>query len=381
MNVHIFLSPFKHESRVLKELYTLEQEGIFENILVIALWEHGLKQRETISDISSVWRVSLKSQPLPKLFNILKYLEWLVQIIWMLRIYKKIQVVQAHSLSALPIAVLVKWLWSARIVYDAHELETETNGLQGIKKIIAKVTEFFCIIFVDSVLVVSPSIFQWYQKKYPNKSIFLVRNVPNYNPNIIDNFQIESVSLLKQTYKLQNSDVLFIYQGGLFPGRGIEKILKIFTKVQSDKHIIFMGYGSLSQLVKDYEKKHKNIHFLSAVTPEKVLKYTASADIGICFIENTCLSYYYSLPNKLFEYLTAGLPVIINELPDQKHIVEKYNCGWVLNENEDETLIQLVNGINQEILMQKKLFAKKAITNIGWHFETKQFLEAYHKLL
>jgi glycosyltransferase involved in cell wall biosynthesis len=108
---------------------------------------------------------------------------------------------------------------------------------------------------------------------------------------------------------------IFLYQGGLGKGRGIEILLSAFVKNSNlTQAIIFMGYGPLEKEITLLAEEHENVFFHHAVSQSDLLSFTSSADVGVLFYENNCLNHYYCSPNKMFEYLMAGIPVITSNL-------------------------------------------------------------------
>ncbi|MBF4328677.1 glycosyltransferase, partial [Vibrio anguillarum] len=100
--------------------------------------------------------------------------------------------------------------------------------------------------------------------------------------------------------------------------------------------LVCMGYGPLEALIQEKAHQQSTIFFHPAVTPDVLLNYTSSADYGVSFIEDSCLSYRYCLPNKMFEYLMAGLPVLTSNLFEMKRLVEIEGVGIVAEENTVE---------------------------------------------
>jgi glycosyltransferase involved in cell wall biosynthesis len=143
---------------------------------------------------------------------------------------------------------------------------------------------------------------------------------------------------------------------------------------------VFMGYGPLEKLIKSKAKNSKKIFFLPAVPPNEVLKYTASADYGFSLIEDICLSYKYCLPNKLFEYLMAEIPVIVSNLPEQKKIVEKYKVGVVVRENTPEGLREAVGEILRLDRDELVRNIKKVKKFFNWENQEKILLNVYRDL-
>jgi glycosyltransferase involved in cell wall biosynthesis len=146
------------------------------------------------------------------------------------------------------------------------------------------------------------------------------------------------------------------------------------------KRQVFMGYGELEELIKEYSKKYNNIYFHSAVSPDILLDYTSSADFGISMIEDTCLSYRYCLPNKLFEYIMAEIPVIVSNLYEMNRLVEKYNIGVVAKENNVDGLkraIERALKLDKEVLKEN---IKKVKKIFNWENQEKVLLNVYKEL-
>jgi glycosyltransferase involved in cell wall biosynthesis len=377
VNLHVFLSDFKHESRVLRETKGIAESGLFGKIVIAALWDSSVKEVEEIENNRVIWRVRLKTRILSKdlLTQVMKYIEWIGNIFFRFR-KDNIACVNCHGLSALPVGLIFKVFNKSKIIYDTHELETESNGLAGIRKTLAKLLEGLLIRYSDSVIVVSSSIAEWYERKYSIKNVYVIRNIPD---GLGYGVETPVSNILKDKFRIKKSEMLFIYQGGLANGRGICMMLDTFAKVTKDKHIVFMGKGVLERLIKNYSCEFTNIHFLNAVNPEEVLRYTSSADIGISLIENVCLSYYYSLPNKVFEYLLSGLPVIVSDFPEMGRFIDENKCGWKVNV-DPTALFDLVKNISNAELIEKKEGAMKCKNKFTWHKEKEVLLKIYEDL-
>ena len=152
INVVVFvLNNFMNDSRVLKEAITLHKNGC--HVTVVALHEEPLAEHEIINDIK-IHRISLRSRLWPKyrLVQIFKYLEFVYRSI---KKYRKADIFHCNDLNTLPIGVIIKCLFNrkTKIVYDAHEYETETNGLHGIEKDIKIWLECVLIKYADKVMI------------------------------------------------------------------------------------------------------------------------------------------------------------------------------------------------------------------------------------
>jgi glycosyltransferase involved in cell wall biosynthesis len=119
----------------------------------------------------------------------------------------------------------------------------------------------------------------------------------------------------------------------LSSGRGIEMCLDAFATGPKEAHVVFIGFGRLEQSIIEYSKRHSNIHFHEAVPHDQVVPLVRGADYGLCLVEKTSLSAYYCLPNKLFEYCFARVPVLASNFPEIGRLVEQYSLGVCCDPN------------------------------------------------
>jgi len=370
--VSIVLNNFKNDSRVLKTNISLQNTGY--RVQVVALWENDIDEFEIIQNIP-VHRVKLKSKNWSKnkLVQLIKYFELIYKIV---KIYKNSDIFHCNDLNTLPIAFIIKQFFNknVKVVYDAHEYETEINGLSGVQKKATKLLEKFLIKYADRVICVSEAIANEYVKLYNIKKPDLVLNTPLYQV-------VEKKDIFRETFKIAKEKTVFLYQGGLSSGRGIEILLETFKTIENKNAVIvFMGYGPLESLVQNATKEYENIYFHKAVSPEVLLNYTSSADFGILFYENNCLNHYYCSPNKMFEYIMAGIPVIASNLYEMKRLVENNKIGVVAQQNTPEGLqvaIEEAIKLNQEEL-QENLKKVKEVYN--WEEQEKVLLNLYKGL-
>lgn len=375
-NLHITLTDFGNESRVLKQVESISTLSNIQNIYIAALHSGGLEERETISKIIALKRFVLRSRNLGKglLLQAVKYLEFCFRVI---SHYKGtgIGVVNVHSLNLLPLGCALKFFYGAKLVYDAHELETETNGLRGLRKKLSKLIEWLLIKKVDHIFVVSENIADWYESKYVISRPTVIMNAPKPQKVISNQY-------FREKFNLRDDQIIFLYQGVLAVGRGIDLLLNVFSKRANDHVVIvFMGYGALEERVRDKSYEFDTVFFHEAVPPTKLLNYTISADIGVSLIENTCLSYDYCMPNKLFEYAMVGLPVLVSNMKEMKEFVEKYHMGWVVENGSTDLISQAIDCITKIDMCEYKNNARSAALKNSWVYQEKKMLNDYKSLL
>ena len=375
-NLHISLTEFRNESRVLKQTNSLADNGFFKHIYIAALHADDLKKEQNYSDKITCKRFSLTTRKLPKNFivQLFKYLEYCFRVLFYYR-NKNINVVNVHSLALLPLGYVLKKLYKAKLVYDAHELETETNGSKGFRQKLSKWLEKKLIHKADMTLVVSESIADWYANEYNIARPPVVLNAPNTRELKINNHFREQLGI-------REDQIILLYQGGLASGRGVHLILEAFKQRKDDKVVaVFMGYGSLEADIKIAAEQHSNIYFFPAVPPQVVLEYTASADMGIHLIQNTCLNHNYCMPNKLFEYAMAGLPVLVSNMKDMSELVTRYAMGAVISDFSAEGINQAVDNFLEQDLTSMKANAYQAACENAWEVQEQKMLAAYQQLL
>ena len=332
--VLVYQASYTHDGRILRETEAMLRAGWVDTVHLVGLETDRLPEHEALDDRRRIWRVPVRWHRyvrLPKLRGLAFYADWWSRIVRRFR-REDVRIVHCYSMEALPAGALLKWLHrGARLVYEPLELETEREWLGGFQKKMWRAIEKRLVTHADAVAVVSPSIAEWYEREYPSvRGVRVIRNVPARR-----DAAPRAASPLRAELGLTNDDMVFIYQGGLSPARGIDVLLDAFRRLPT-KQLVVMGWGPLAPLVREHAALHPNIHFRPPVPPEELLRYTGGADVGVHMLPNSCLNAYYCLPNKVFEYLHAGLPIIVPDYPELARLVKEFDCGWTLSGQADD---------------------------------------------
>jgi glycosyltransferase involved in cell wall biosynthesis len=234
--------------------------------------------------------------------------------------------------------VFLAWVFGGKVIYDAHELESHKNGQSRVMSTATRFVERACWGRVDGFITVSKSILCWYEKYFSVKASALVLNSPICSAS---HSSVGVQHYFHNLYKIPNQTLVFAYLGLFVAGRGIEKLLQVFSDNRVTAHVVFVGRGPQLGLIEKYASVHSKVHVHATVAHDQVVELVSSADYGLCLVENVSLSDYYSLPNKLFEYAFAGVPVLASNFPDMRQLIEKYGLGAVV-ENEVEAIIRAV---------------------------------------
>ena len=379
-NLHISMNHFTHASRVMKEIKTILKHTNTDSVFIAAIHKENILEEEDLLTNVSLKRFKLNSKKLPKtlIFQLIKYIEFSMKICSFYK-NKNIKMINVHSLALLPLGVLLKIVFKAVLIYDTHELETETRNLSGIRKFLSKGLESVLFRFCDGVICVNKSISQWYQERYKMEAPpAIVINTPVFKK--IN----KKKNLFREEFGIDEQTKIYLYQGGLTIGRNIETLLTTFSEyndAKSKRAIVFMGYGILEDKVKAYAKKNSNIFFKPAVSQNDLMDYTSSADVGFVLIDKGALSYEFSLPNKLFEYAMAGLAIIASDNIEIKNFVEHYNCGFCLSEISPDTINKLLNEFEKKTVHIFSQNALKMFEENNWSHQEEILKEFYSEII
>ncbi len=375
-NLHIYPSNLKNESRLFKEANTVTSYKLVKKVIAVGLKDSNTLKFEQKSSKFEIHRIWIPKIPGPSIFNFLfKY--FFFQICVLIKVKgRKIDVINAHNLSVLPIAVVLKKLKKAKLIYDAHELETEVHNSKGIKRKYGKWIERKLIYSVDQIIVVNDSIKEWYAKEYGLTNIYSVRNIPNselYKDN-------KKYDIFREKFNIPKEKIIFLYQGLISQARGIDIILDAFKSIEENKVLVLMGFGpDVNRIKSDYVNEHV-IFYHEAVPRDELVAYTKSADIGFSLIENTCLNHYYCLPNKAFEYYLSKIPQVTSDFPELNKLICENEVGWCIEPNKS-SLYNLISKITKEDVKIKTDKLSKIWSKYSWQKEEKEIIKLYQNLL
>jgi glycosyltransferase involved in cell wall biosynthesis len=193
-------------------------------------------------------------------------------------------------------------------------------------------------------------------------------------------------SYSRDNLNVSQGDLLVIIQGtGINIDKGAEELIDA-VNILDGVALLVVGSGDvvpqLVQQVKELKIGHK-VKFIPAGSWETLMKYTKTADMGMCLEKDTNLNYRYSLPNKLFNYISAGIPVISSDLQEIKKIIEQYNFGIVIPsvtpEEISKAILKLKN--DPELLNKLKQNAVTASEKLNWENESKRVTAFYGNVI
>lgn len=373
---NVVLNDFTRDNRVLKTSIALVEAG--HEVTVVALHRNQLPRVEHHPSGFRIERVRIY---IPG-FRVLAPFKWAELALRIALTYRKADAWHCNDAEAFGMGLLAKRLKpSLKLIYDCHEFESERNGKPAWLSKAVRRMETRHIRRAEEVIVVSPSIQAAYESRYNEQGmqrISLVRNVPNARSgNAV-------AHPLRTNLGLKSDDFVAIYQGALTINRGIETLLAMAPQLNGSRiHLVFMGYGMLEPQVMEAVHQNANVHFQPAVPYEQVLDYTGDADVGLVSVKPVCLSYLYCLPNKLFESIQAGIPVLVNDLPDCVALVEEFRIGSrVANDTPDGWHAALVEAESKSPAWKVQAIGgiREAQAALNWENESHRLTAIYARL-
>ena len=372
---NLVLNDFTSDHRVLKVSQSLRDHG--HDVTIVALHREGLAENEFVDNIR-VRRLKLKSKNLKisLLGKIVKLFEFWVKA--RLFLYQ-FDAVHCNDLNALFIGAIGKYPQKQLLIFDSHELAINETPWEGPLSIKAKFcTERFLLRRTCVVICVCDSIAKIYARLYKIKRPIVVKNCPHYS-------DLDSDGILARSLGISPRQKICLFQGRLSPGRGLKTLGEFFSsRVLNDKVLIVLGDGPLSGYFKGLAERSANIFYVEKVSLELLASYTASADVGFSlFNGSACRSYKYCLPNKVFEYVMAGIPVITTDLPEMKKVVRQYSIGTAVDmdkTNADDFFSEIDRLIALSSTPQFHSCVQIAKQELSWQQQEKKLILAYGQL-
>jgi len=252
---------------------------------------------------------------------------------------KKTDFLFANDLDTLLPNIIISKLKRKPLVYDSHEYFTEVPEIQNRKivKFVWQSIEKICLSNLTSMITVNNSIAKLYNSKFKIK-VDVVRNVP-LKTNIERKSYRAELNLPKEKF------IIIIQGAGINIDRGAEEALETIKNIDNSI-LLIVGQGDVVPFLKakvEKENLSNKVIFVVSQPLSQLYKYTMSSDLGLTLDKPNNINYLYSLPNKLFDYIQAGTPVLASNLPEVANIVNKYNIGLILKNITPQEISEQIN--------------------------------------
>jgi len=287
------------------------------------------------------------------------------------------QIVHAHDVNTLPTAWLAAVFSGASLVYDAHEISTSREGYSSFRKLVALV-EKALMPRANGTITTTVARAKFFARAYGIARPVVLQNRPRRQQVLASNRIRDELGLVRPW-------PIILYQGGVQQGRGLERLARVAADVP-DAYVVFIGGGrleaSLRSIVAELHLEER-VRFIPTVALAELPSYTASADIGVQPIENTCLNHYTTDSNKLFEYVQAGLPVVASDLPEIRRVVREYDLGVLVPPGDSAELAAALRELVADKNKRQYYAAqsRKASVALSWESQEHELVALYESVL
>jgi len=305
------------------------------------------------------------------------YAEYNLRLFFFL-LFKKHDIYHANDLDTLLPMWLVSSIYRKKLVYDTHEYFTGVPEIQNryfVKKVWSRI-EKFLFPKVKYVFTVNESISELYFNEYKSRPL-VIRNLP----------EKKIINKLKSRKDLglpENKKVVILQGSGINIHRGAEELLEAIA-IQDKIFLCVVGKGDVINNLKKRSSKPdltSKVLFVDALPYEKMMQYTINADVGVSLDKPNNLNYLYSLPNKVFDYLKVGIPIVCSDLVELSKIINIYNCGILIKNHQPKSILTALNSVlDEKNYSIFKAAALKVNSELNWENESESLINCYKKLV
>ncbi len=285
-----------------------------------------------------------KTKRIKLLFNkgALFYAEYNFRLFFIL-LFTKFDILNSNDLDTLTANYYAAKIKGKKIVYDSHEFFTEVPELLNRPRVqkIWLLIEQHILPKIKKSCTVSDAIAAEYKNRY-NIEMAVIKNFPR--------------KVIVEKINKRNKEKIIIYQGALNLKRGIDKAIKCMQYIENTK-LLIVGTGDLEDELKALTNKLKlndKVEFTGRIPFENLMKITSTADLGISIEDKAGDNYNFGLPNKLFDYINAEIPVLVSSLNEMLKIINKYKVGEIaVNDNPKDIAKQIIEILNSDKKLQE----------------------------
>lgn len=373
-------NPYTHDTRVEKEARSLREAGYV--VIIVADGAEGLPVRET-KDGVAVWRIPRRGRRVP----VVRYLRHRRNLMRAVAATRP-DIIHAHDSETLePVGRVARRL-GVPFVYDAHDLWLGRIFRGRSPAYLALFTAYYRWVertFLPRAagwVTVSWPIARHLEREYGIGPVEVVANVPERPTGASE---VRDLRTLPGAERLPPDGPIILYLGLVISGRGIDELVDALPMVR-DAHLVFLGGGDDAPTIRTAAERlgvGDRLHVLPPVPPEEVIPYAASATVGVSAAVPTCLNYRYSLPNKLFQPMAAGVPMVASDFPQVTEVVADTDAGITVDMTDPAKIAAALNEVlaDPKRARQMGANARRAIeTRFNWDVAGGTLVALYRRI-
>lgn len=297
-------------------------------------------------------------------------------------LFKKTALLVSNDLDTLAANYLVSKIKKADLVYDSHEYFTEVPELQNNKwkKQTWKFIERHIFPKLKKVYTVNESIAAIYNKEYGVQ----VKTIRNFPFSSLHNTELRVKSKAELNLP-ENKKIILLQGAGINMDRGAEEAVEAMQFIDS-AILLIIGSGDVIAKLKEMTltlNLSEKVKFINKLPLEALSQYTSHADVGLTLDKDTCLNYRYSLPNKFFDYIHAGIPVLASPLVEIKKIMDSYHVGELIEHHQPKHIADKLNFMltDENRIKIWKENCKIAAKDFSWELEEVELKKIYQDFI
>ncbi len=356
----VTIDPIEQRRRFVQSVRTAQQAGFSVAVVSITTDE----PQEWDFPLTRI-NARFKRGPLKFLIFNLKLLKWLRT--------KPCATIYARGLWVLPAVWFACLLGAHRVIYEAHEFFAGHELLlrRPLRRALWLWVEKITIPRIHHLLTVSEPLAELYRQRYPQlKRVSVIRNLPLR-------------SAFPTTAPKAKADKPFtvVFHGYFHKGRALPQIIRAMALVHTQKvTLLLVGHGPLEAEIRHMVaslKLEERVLFHDFIPQDQLLSFLSAADLGLVLIQPDSPNRIYSLPNKFFELIGAGVPVLASTIPTLTSYVQKYDIGRCVNPDDPAAIAAAIDEIVPDTKQQAlwKAHCRKAAEELNWEQEAERLKE------
>lgn len=306
-------------------------------------------------------------------------------------------VVWANDYSTLFPARRIAHETGARLVYDSHELWLETVNqffptdapppkalafrmIVGLCRMVGNWEEPRLIQGVDVLITVNESYAKVLRDRFDREEVAVVLNCPRWT-------EVQRSDRIRRELGLAATDRIVLYQGVMNAGRGLAELIESARHFPEGVRLVMLGHGTLEAALRKRVQDSglgDRVFLLGSVPQADLAQWTASADLGVLILDPINRSKRLALANKIFEYMAAGIPILATDLPENRRILDRCECGWLVPSKEPLALAEHVSKILEDRAEMRRRGANGRAwfeQRYNWDSESERLLAALDGLV
>jgi glycosyltransferase involved in cell wall biosynthesis len=302
---------------------------------------------------------------------------------------QKADIYHAHDVDTLLQCYIAARLRRARIIYDSHELNVDPQNSRLRKSFrypLYYLIEKYLIGRVDAVITVNNHIAKYLENRYHlKKSVFVVMNCPPLEEGSVPRNTLKNSPCMDELLlQRQKHRKIILYQGVISPRRCLKQLVEAMQYLPDEYCLFLLGEGPFLSELRQFTESNdltQRVFLPGQISLDQLQFCTEQADIGVTLVEEG-LNYYLSSPNKLFQYIHAGLPFIAQNYPFYKEIGETYGIGCLIESVDPAEIAGAIKSVLEDEARYSRMKSNTitAKERYNWETESKVLLEIYRKV-